>query len=381
MILERFPDIQTFYRDYWHKKPFIVRGYIPKEAFDDFIDPEILAGLSLEEAIKSRLIMNDEDGASWRCQHGPLTEDTFKKLEDKNWSILVQNIEQYHQETASLLSYFDTSPRWLIDDIMVSYSTIGGSVGPHKDSYHTFLVQGMGKRTWKISDNEVIDNTYAENGDIRILANGFDGDNYQVECGDVIYMPPQFGHEGITTESAMTFSVGFQGPKLSEILSEYAYFLEENDAHNTRYLGKNLSPSDSHFTLSSKAVNTIQQRIQNAVSSDHFQEWLVGFFSTPTHVNLHEDVLEPLTSDDITEALENGTSLIRPKYIKIVIYDSKDGFILSALGETVVIDKDQTAIIETLNNNQPLTSAHLNNAKSGALITTLYNIGVLHIAS
>ena len=90
MILETFPDIETFYRDYWYKKPFIVRGYIPQNAFDTFIDAETLAGLSLEEDIKSRLITNNSNGDEWKCEHGPFDETTFEDLGDKNWGILVQ---------------------------------------------------------------------------------------------------------------------------------------------------------------------------------------------------------------------------------------------------------------------------------------------------
>lgn len=380
MILDSFPDTETFYRDYWHKKPFIVRGYIPLAVFDDFIDAQTLAGLSLEDGIKSRLILNDENGETWQCEHGPLSEETFKDLGEKNWSILVQNIEQYHQETGDLLGYFDFSPRWLVDDIMVSYSTIGGSVGPHKDSYHTFLVQGTGERTWKISDHEVTDDTYAENGDIRILANGFNGGEYKVECGDVIYMPPHFGHEGITTKNAMTFSVGFQGPKLSEILSEYAYFLEENEDHNTRYLGKGLTSEDSKFTLSQQTTAAIQTNITHAITANHFQDWLVGSFSTPTHVNLHDDAQSPLSIDDISALLKQGHGFIRPEHIKIVISENYDGYVLSALAETITVDKGHALIIDRLNNNAPLTAIHIKNEQSLSLATMFYNMGILQIA-
>ena len=127
MILNEFPSTDDFYKTYWGKKPFIVRGAIDQDLFDDLIDGDSLAGLSLEEDIKSRLVITEPENNKWICHHGPFPEDKFSTLGDSNWNLLVQNVEQYHPETAQLLSAFNFSPRWLMDDIMVSYSATGGS--------------------------------------------------------------------------------------------------------------------------------------------------------------------------------------------------------------------------------------------------------------
>jgi len=250
MILDTFPTAEEFYKTYWCKKPFIVRGHIPADAFDDFIDGDTMAGLALEDDIKSRFITNNADGKGWQCQHGPLDDDHFDDVGDKNWSLMVQNVEQYHPDTAQLLPYFQLSPRWLLDDIMVSFSTAGGSVGPHTDSYHTFLVQGIGKRTWKISADRIDDDRYVDNP-----------------------------------------------------------YLEENDHLNKRYFGENLDEKSAGFLIGQSNQNKIQSDLISTIQSDDFAKWMAGYFAMPTidDVEGADDILSRAEqSKTAITTLDNG---------------------------------------------------------------------------
>ena len=138
---------REFMRDYWQKKPLLVR-----QAFPDFIspiDPDELAGLALEEEVESRIVL--EHGAHpWELRRGPFTEDTFAELPEKDWTLLVQAVDQFVPEVAELLENFRFLPSWRIDDVMISFAAPGGSVGPHFDNYDVFLLQGHGQRNWKI---------------------------------------------------------------------------------------------------------------------------------------------------------------------------------------------------------------------------------------
>ncbi len=276
MIVDKMPSAVDFYKNYWGKKPFIVRGAVDTELFDDLIDGDELAGLSLEEDIKSRIVINDP---IIECHHGPFAEDRFADLGDSGWSLLVQNVEIYHKGTEKLLQYFDFAPLWFLDDIMVSYSAAGGGVGAHTDSYHVFLVQGKGKRKWKISNAPVYDDNYIENIDLKILKNGFDGEEFETSKGDVIYIPPHFGHEGVSIEEAMTFSVGFLCPKLSEMLIEYGYYLDQIANNDDRYCGQGLDEQSSSFTISPAARKTIKNELLQLFDSDDFYKWLAHYFS------------------------------------------------------------------------------------------------------
>ncbi|MGH1456819.1 MAG: cupin domain-containing protein [Alphaproteobacteria bacterium] len=344
MILDAFPTAEEFYETYWGKKPFIVRGYIPDDVINGLIDGDTMAGLALEDGVKSRIITNSAKGKDWLCEHGPFEEERFAELGERNWSLLVQNTEQYHTDTANLFKYFNMSPRWLIEDIMVSYSTPGGSVGPHTDSYHTFLVQGMGKRTWKISNNKIVDDCYIDNPEMKVLKNGFDGEEFEVTSGDVIYMPPFFGHEGKTREAAMTFSVGFLGPKLSEILSEYAYYLEENEHLNKRFLGEGLNTDSAGFNIAPNTAKALQDDIIASIQSDDFSRWLALYFSTPSHEYIDGMDAEENHLPKI-EALKGGEGLRWPEHVKLVTTISSNGEVyVAALGKVTTITAAQAAL-------------------------------------
>jgi 50S ribosomal protein L16 3-hydroxylase len=382
MILDTFPSPEEFYRTYWCKKPFIVRGYIPSDVIDTLVDGDTLAGLSLEEDIKSRFITNDENGKGWHCDHGPLDDDHFNDVGDRNWSLLVQNVEQHHTDTAKLLTYFQFSPRWLLDDVMVSFSATGGSVGPHTDSYHTFLVQGIGKRAWKISENKITDDSYVDNPDMKILENGFVGETFEVTAGDVIYMPPFFGHEGKTLDAAMTFSVGFQGPKLSEMMGDYAQYLDENDHLNKRFLGEDLNEDSAGFSIASATQKSIQNDIVSVVESDDFALWMATYFAMPTHDEIEEEGIELndiISSDDLRTALESGKILSRPEHIKLAItQSSKSGVYLSANNEVIHSPKAQNELIKTLNLNHEISLKNLNDFDEAIeFLTTLYNLNMV----
>lgn len=282
MILDIFPSIEEFYKSYWGQKPFMVKGAISAELFNHLIDPDHLAGLALEEDIKSRIVIKPETGHDWLCEHGPFEEDRFSTLGEENWSLLVQNVEQYHSDTAALLDHFDFSPRWLMDDIMVSYSTSGGGVGPHIDSYHVFLVQGMGRRIWTVGKAPATNHEYIEGLDLKVLKEDFEGEDFDVSIGDVIYIPPNYAHKGETLEEALTFSVGFLGPKMSELLIEYGYYLEEQEIHNHRYSGKGLDGKSAGASMADAAKQDIQSKLLDTIRLDGFSDWLDEYFSKDT---------------------------------------------------------------------------------------------------
>ncbi len=381
MILETFPSAEEFYKTYWGKKPFIVRGFIPDAAIDDLVDGDTMAGLALEDEVKSRIITNNPAGNDWSCEHGPFAEERFDDLGDRDWSLLVQNVEQYHTDTADLLQYFQFSPRWLIEDIMVSYSAPGGSVGPHTDSYHTFLVQGIGKRTWKISAEQINDDCYIDNPDMKVLQNGFEGEVFEVTSGDVIYMPPFFGHEGKTIEAAMTFSVGFLGPKLSDILSEYAHYLEENEALNKRYLGENLDAKSAAFSIAPKAQEAMRGDVLSCFQSDDFAKWMAAYFSTPAHDTIEgmEDEDNDLSYDALCKALQNGAALYRPEHVKLAITNASSGdYNLAAYGGSIIIGAAYSDLIAKLSAGKSITIEDIQEDMM-KIIHTLYDHNIVTI--
>lgn len=276
--LSSFPDEVEFYQNYWNKRPFVVRKAIADNTFKKLISADELAGLSLEEDIRSRIVRSEENLIDWTCKHGPFDEETYLNLPERNWSLLVQDVEKNHPSTSTILDSFGFSPCWLIDDVMVSYSTPGGGVGPHLDSYHVFLVQGKGKRRWKVGREVIREEKYIDGLDLKILSEEFSGDYFDVEQGDIIYIPPFFAHSGETIEESLTYSIGFLGPTMSELLIEFGYYIEEREKYNSRYDGEQLDAMSSGADMSDGEVDNFRITLNGAINSNVFEEWLRGYF-------------------------------------------------------------------------------------------------------
>ena len=327
VILKHTPSSEDFYSLYWNKRPFIVRGAIPLNSLEDLITADELAGLSLEEAPQSRMVKTADDLKDWSCQFGPLSEDDFKDAGEKGWVLLVQNVEQFHPQTARLLHHFNFAPRWLMDDIMVSYSTPGGTVGPHIDSYHVFLVQGKGVRRWKVGCNLIDNEVYVRGLELKILADEYEGDEIEVKSGDVLYLPPRYAHESITLENSLTFSVGFLGPKLSELFGAYGQYLSELEECDKRYVGMDLTGDSAGFKISCDAVNHLRSQLSEQLSSKGFTEWLGAFFSGSSHEGFgnYSERKAILNVKCLKKKLNEGANLTKPEYVKFAITKTNSG--------------------------------------------------------
>lgn len=278
VCLSKLPEKGEFYQKYWNKRPFVVKAGIDDDLLDELIDGNELAGLSLEEDIRSRIVKSGKTPQDWTCDHGPFEEEIYAELAEENWSLLVQDVEKNHPPTAKLIDAFKFSPAWLIDDVMVSYSVPGGGVGPHIDSYHVFLIQGQGKRSWKIGREPIHNEEYIEDIDLKILKASFEGDLFEVTYGDIIYIPPLFPHEGKTLEESLTYSVGFLGPSMSELMVEFGHFVEEQGNLNNRYDGTKLDESSAGDNMSKEEVENFRTAMTKAIASDEFEEWLRSYF-------------------------------------------------------------------------------------------------------
>ncbi len=320
LILDTLPTPEEFFRIFWNKRPFVVRGMIPEKVTEALIDEDHLAGLSMEEDVKSRLVRKGGKQEDWRCDYGPFEKTDFAELGEKDWSLLVQNIDQYHDDTAELLKSFSFCPRWLLDDIMVSFSPKGGTVGAHTDSYHVFLVQGKGERRWKIAHQTIQNEDCIEDIPLEILKNPFDGEEVTVREGDVIYIPPKFAHQGVSLKPSLTYSVGFLGPSLSEMLIEFGHYLEEHNNEIPRYLGQNLTESAAPFQVASDHIVDFKVFMTDIFGQDYFAKWLTHYFCGPLQTEEDQDE----ASYDALDLIAQDAQLIKPPAVKIMFTPLKD---------------------------------------------------------
>lgn len=213
----------NFLSEYWQKKPLLIRQAIPE--FSGLMDANELAGLACEEEAQSRIIQQKK--GQWSVKQGPFNEKDFTKLPDRDWTLLVQGVNHFLPEAAELLAQFNFIPHARLDDLMVSYAPDGGGVGPHVDSYDVFLLQGSGRRHWKISTQTEL--SLLEDAPLRILKHFETEQEWVLEAGDMLYLPPQVAHWGLAVgDDCMTYSIGFRAPKTQELAHEFLSYLQDH---------------------------------------------------------------------------------------------------------------------------------------------------------
>lgn len=298
---------REFMRDYWQKKPLLVR-----QAFPDFIspiDPDELAGLALEEEVESRIVL--EHGAHpWEMRRGPFNEDTFAELPEKDWTLLVQAVDQFVPEVAELLENFRFLPSWRIDDVMISFATPGGSVGPHFDNYDVFLLQGHGQRNWKIGQMCDSDSALLEHSDLRILADFEQSDEWTLEPGDMLYLPPRLAHYGVAVDDCLTYSVGFRAPSAAEVLTHFTDFLGQFLPDEERYSDADAQPVSDPHQIQHDALDRLKALLDKHMGDkDLLLTWFGQFMTEPRYPE--QIVGEELSEQELLNALQQGAILIR----------------------------------------------------------------------
>lgn len=205
---------KQFMRRHWHKKPLLVRQAIP--GFQPLLSRSELFELAGTEGVESRLVVGGSKG--WKLRRGPLARRSLPSLKQPDWTLLVQGVDLHHDGVHALLQQFRFVPDARLDDLMISFATDGGGVGPHFDSYDVFLLQAHGRRRWRIGRQK--DDTLVEGVPLKILANFEAEEEFVLEPGDMLYLPPRYAHDGVADGDCQTWSIGFRSPGRGELARE-----------------------------------------------------------------------------------------------------------------------------------------------------------------
>ncbi len=264
-------DAKAFLRDHWQKKPLLIRD--PWSAWHNPLSPDELAGLACEDDVESRLIAQSQD--QWELEHGPLPETRFAELGRAPWTLLVQAVDSHVPEVAALRTAFSFIPDWRIDDVMVSYASDGGGVGPHFDQYDVFLIQGLGQRRWQIGG--LCDETTAlsPHDDLRLLADFEPTDEWVLEPGDMLYVPPRFAHNGVAVgENCMTYSIGFRAPSRAELIAHFCDHVLDSLDDDDRYTDPDLTLQDDPGIVSEEAIDRLHAMVREKMDDrQEFARW------------------------------------------------------------------------------------------------------------
>lgn len=280
---------ETFLKEYWHKKPLLIRGAIPN--FEGFLTPNELAGLACEEDVQSRLISTVKK--QWKLEQGPFAEKRFAKLPERDWTLLVQSVNHHLQEANDLLQQFNFIPYARLDDLMVSYAPDGGGVGPHFDSYDVFLLQGCGQRLWRISEQE--DLSLVEGAPLRILKNFKTEQEFTLSAGDMLYLPPHVAHWGIAIGDCMTYSIGFRAPSAQELAGEFLNYLQEHRTFSGMYADPDLAVQAHPAEIGQGMVRQVSSILDELKWNDKDVADFLGLYLTEPKSHLVFDTPKNIT--------------------------------------------------------------------------------------
>lgn len=294
-------SVDEFLREYWQKKPLLIRQAIP--GFKGLLDPDQLAVLACNEDAQARLVQFKR--GKWNLQHGPFDEADFSTLGKSGWTILVQGINHFLPEAADLLQRFNFIPHSRLDDLMVSYAPKNGGVGPHFDSYDVFLLQGYGHRRWQISAQQ--DRSLIPDAPLRILQNFTPEHDWVLEPGDMLYLPPHWAHNGIAMDNCMTYSIGFRTPSYHELGEQFLVYMQDHLCLQGMYADPGLKqqehPSEISTDMLQQVENVIQKIRWNTADITRF---LGCYLSEPKPHIFFEPPAKPLPEIRFREVLQKS---------------------------------------------------------------------------
>ncbi|KAB7895973.1 cupin domain-containing protein [Rouxiella sp. S1S-2] len=360
-------DWDDFLARYWQKRPVLL-----KRGFKNFIDPlspDELAGLAMESEVDSRLVSHEK--GRWQVSHGPF--ESYDHLGETNWSILVQAVDHWHEPSARLMCPFRQIPDWRMDDLMVSFSVPGGGVGPHLDQYDVFIIQGTGRRRWRVGE-KIAMKQHSPHPDL-LQVEPFDAIiDEEMEPGDIIYIPPGFPHEGYSLENAINYSVGFRAPSSREMVSGFADYVLSRELGSKRYSDPELVRREHPAEVQQHELDGLRNMMTDLVASpEHFNSWFGEFISQSRHELDVAPPEPPYQPGEVYEFLESGEALQRLGGLRVL----KVGDRCYVNGEPIVTE--HTAAADALSRNLSVTQAMLGDALEDpsflALLCALVNSG------
>ena len=293
-------DREEFLARYWQRKPLYLPGAITN--FKPPISPQELAGLALEESIESRLVEYRDD--RWLLHHGPFRESDFDR--DHPWTLLVQAVDHWIPEVAELRKLVDFLPQWRVDDVMVSYAPDGGSVGPHFDNYDVFLLQGEGQRRWQIGPYCDSETRLLPHEELRLLETFVVEQEYLLNAGDILYVPPGYAHWGTAVGECTTFSIGFRAPRVTDMVSRFVDQLLEQLDPDQFYHDAIQVAATRAGELRPRDLDRALAQLQGALDQASGNHWFGELVTEPRYETYPDD-------DDLGEArqlLQNGAGFV-----------------------------------------------------------------------
>lgn len=334
---------EDFLRENWQKKPRVILQAFP--GFQCPVSPDELAGLACEEAVESRIVIENENGKPWQLHNGPFQPERFSELPETDWTLLVQGLDHWVPEIADLLDEFRFVPNWRLDDIMASFAPKGGSVGPHFDQYDVFLLQAEGQRTWQFGGHCDETSPRVDGTPLRILKDWTPEETVTLNPGDMLYLPPGIGHHGIAQNDCITLSIGFRAPTIDDLLTGFTDFLCGRSDASEHLADPDLEVQNNPGTISPEVIDRLD-RIMRAKLQDRRQLalWFGQYSTTPKSLEVVVAPEETLAPDTLSKLISANNQIRWNEGSRFAYYEFGEETALFVDGEQYLLRGDAAPI-------------------------------------
>jgi len=284
-----------------------------------------------------------------------------------------------------LLDRFRFIPNWRIDDVMVSYAPDKGTAGPHFDQYDVFLIQGLGKKHWRVGQLCDAQSPILPNCDLSILENFETLDEWIVEPGDVLYIPPGVAHYGIAVDDCITYSIGFRAPSHADLLGEFSHYLTDSLKEDQRYADPDLSLQTNPGEISTAALAKVQQILRDSLNdTTQLARWFGEYMSEPKQQEPLEEFEAAQTTEQLLDELSQADWLCWTEGSRFAFFQPPEGIDLFVNGVHYACDQSLKPLIERLCESTQMKTAellpHLQQPEAQQLLFGLFNAGYFYFA-
>ncbi len=361
-------SVQDFLKHYWHKKPLLIRNAIPE--FKAFFKPDDAMAALQDEHVETRLIKQTE--TSWTMTHGPLRKKQMPSRKESNWTALIQGVDLHDASGHALLNLFRFIPDARLDDLMVSLASDGGGVGAHYDSYDVFLLQAHGQRRWHIGAEQ--DLSLKPNMPLKILQNFNPTEEFILEPGDMLYLPPHYAHDGVAIGECMTYSIGFRAPTYKEIGVALLNFVEDNIELEGRYADPKLKYQTTPAALPIEMVNDMYQNLQQMRWDKTWVAECLGCYLSEPKDSAWFEPNEALSLKQFIKAAGKRGITLAPA--SKMLYHAPWIFIN---GEHLIAGGEDAQHLQDLANERTATADWSNDADIWSVVYEWFNLGWLRL--
>ncbi len=361
---------KAFLGGYWQKRPLLVRQAVP--CFEGLIEKRDLFTLAGKEDVESRLVLRSPD---WQVASGPFGRRHLSRLPATNWTLLVNDLNLHCKAADALLRRFSFASWARLDDVMISFAVPGGGVGPHADSYDVFLLQGRGRRRWRLMPPGRRPFSLLREAPLKLIAHFRPAEEMTLDPGDMLYLPPGWGHEGTALETCETYSIGFRAPGATELSTAFLDFLHERGFADGAYSDPGRKPASHPARIDEHLLREAGRTLAKIRWTDgEAAEFMGRYLSEPKQQVVFEPPARPLSPQAFLRSLRVSTVRVDPR--TRMLFRAQRIYIN---GASLRVERRSATALHELADDREITGARLARQPTADLIYDWYRAGFLSL--